>query len=545
MVVELPQGYYRDNFIELVDYVHSQYADLLSEQELAFHHHYHRCDEAAQKLLVRMLTRKGHWFRRSKLTYQEIPDTAEAARQLQSHGLIEITQNPDIQDILGLFNKAEWLAALKQSGIDVSRYKSLKRNELDEAIMQLAQQGPLLQHLHDEIYHLTCQIHFDTYKLLFFGNLNQDLTEFVLRDLGLYRFEQYTIDKSARLYSARTQIEQHLEYYRLTADMEQVLAGHAEQMVALHQSLPTATADDKTLNRRVQRANLTLARQLERLECFDEALAIYGLCELPPARERQARILVKQQRIDEGLALCRAMYKNPRNDEEAVVGSEFGYRTAKKHKIDWPIPTKPKPPEQTVTLKRSGQGVELDVAQHLSQFGRCFYVENGLFCSIFGLHYWQVLFAQVPGAFTNPFQYQSHDLYESEFISSRQTLFDQAQSALLNINDKPQHYIEKWQQKFGIATPFVYWEVLSEELIKLALERIEQSHWQAIFQRMWWDIRANRSGFPDLILFKDDGSYELVEVKGPGDKLQKNQLRWMACFEEHQIPYKVMYVEYD
>ena len=36
------------------------------------------------------------------------------------------------------------------------------------------------------------------------------------------------------------------------------------------------------------------------------------------------------------------------------------------------------------------------------------------------------------------------------------------------------------------------------------------------------DLRNNCSGFPDLILFRD-GQYELVEVKGPGDRLQINQ----------------------
>ncbi|MCP4472837.1 MAG: hypothetical protein GY815_19530 [Gammaproteobacteria bacterium] len=31
----------------------------------------------------------------------------------------------------------------------------------------------------------------------------------------------------------------------------------------------------------------------------------------------------------------------------------------------------------------------------------------------------------------------------------------------------------------------------------------------------------------------------LIEVKGPGDSLQKNQQRWMQYFHEHGIPHQL------
>jgi len=57
-----------------------------------------------------------------------------------------------------------------------------------------------------------------------------------------------------------------------------------------------------------------------------------------------------------------------------------------------------------------------------------------------------------------------------------------------------------------------------------------------------WDLRNNRSGFPDLVLFPDCGSYQLLEVKGPGDRLQDNQKRWIRAFERFGIPYRVVNV---
>ncbi|NQZ10656.1 MAG: VRR-NUC domain-containing protein, partial [Algicola sp.] len=41
-----------------------------------------------------------------------------------------------------------------------------------------------------------------------------------------------------------------------------------------------------------------------------------------------------------------------------------------------------------------------------------------------------------------------------------------------------------------------------------------------------------------------DGGYELVEVKGPGDRLQKNQLRWMQYFHQQGIRHRVVHVRW-
>ncbi len=569
MVIELPPGYYLTNFIELVDYVVAQYHDLLSESEQAFHQQFHSVDESAQKLYVRMLTRKGNVFRHSKLQYSEIADTAVAAQALADAGLIRINHGLAIADVLALFTKPEWLGMLAQLDIDakvLKPLKSLKRVDLDVALLALADEYPitalitsLITSGKDEaIYANADSQSFETFKLLFFGNLHQDLTEFVLRDLGLYRFEDYQIDRASRLFDGRAQIANHLHYYALIENLATILEQGGEEILALHQSLPDATAliEDKTLNRRIQRVNLTLARQLERLDLLDEALMLYQCCELPPARERTARILLKQQKVDAALAICREIMAAPLGDEELVFGAEFGARAAKKHKQQWPALDKYQPPTETITLEPSGLGVEPDTARYLSSFdegsyegsyegnGECYFVENALFGSLFGLHFWSVLFAPVKGAFTNPFQFRPHDLYSREFLTHRQDLFDEAMSQLDKLNDQSEHYIERWQEKFGIATPFVHWDILDEALITKALARIPLAHWQAIFQRLWADLRANRSGFPDLILFPEAGGYELVEVKGPGDKLQKNQLRWMQYFHRHDIPHRVIHVKW-
>jgi hypothetical protein len=36
----------------------------------------------------------------------------------------------------------------------------------------------------------------------------------------------------------------------------------------------------------------------------------------------------------------------------------------------------------------------------------------------------------------------------------------------------------------------------------------------------------------------------MIEVKGPGDRLQDNQIRWLHYFAEHGIPVAVCYVQW-
>ena len=185
----------------------------------------------------------------------------------------------------------------------------------------------------------------------------------------------------------------------------------------------------------------------------------------------------------------------------------------------------------------------MGAAKYFTQFGDCHFVENSLFCSLFGLLYWGVLFAPVKGAFSNPFQSRPHDLYEPDFLAQRQSVLAEANNLFKNTRQFKQVIKNRYAEKFAITNHFVHWDALDETLIESALHCIPSAHLEAIFQRIWKDPQANRSGFPDLILFFED-SYQLLEIKGPGDKLQANQLRWMATFNQHQIPHQVVHVEW-
>ncbi|TON43064.1 hypothetical protein CGH58_05835, partial [Vibrio parahaemolyticus] len=62
-----------------------------------------------------------------------------------------------------------------------------------------------------------------------------------------------------------------------------------------------------------------------------------------------------------------------------------------------------------------------------------------------------------------------------------------------------------------------------------------------LFKVQLSDLKLYRNGMPDLIAFRDN-EFEWIEVKGPGDKLQDNQWRWIKEFARLNVPFVVCYV---
>ncbi|WGL15213.1 VRR-NUC domain-containing protein [Microbulbifer bruguierae] len=556
-VVELPANYYLNNFLSLMEFVTERYAALLSQEERQFCARFHRLDKDSQQLYVRLLSRKGvpspagALFRQSKLVYVEISDLPAAAAQLVQAGLLQRNPVLSVEALLPLFTKAELLASSQ-----TPLAKTLKRPALEQALLAQAGEAVADRLLSGEsLLAVQAAECFETFKLCFFGNLNQDLTDYVLRDLGLLRYERYPLERERLPFQHRAQIEQHLHYYQCLAEAETAMQSGSDAIQQLAAKLPQANGEDATLARRVDRLRLHLARQLERLDALDAAEQLYGQCTRPPARERRARIAVQRGDTGSGLALCREIMATPWDEAEQEFAEGFGYRTAKAtiHRTDWPAPEKYRPPTETVSLQPGPECVELQAASHLAQSSatgddmqppaQCFYVENTLFNGVLGLYVWDIVFAPIPGAFFNPFQIAPSDFRTGDFYRQRRTAFEQRLSEL-DRQSLQQRVWENYRNKSGIANPLVTWEALPKTLLEMALERISPQHWQQIFRRLLADIGNHRSGLPDLILFPADGSYELVEVKGPGDRLQQNQQRWLRFFARHQIPHRVVHVEW-
>ncbi len=263
---------------------------------------------------------------------------------------------------------------------------------------------------------------------------------------------------------------------------------------------------------------------------------------------RRIRVLERALLYEPALLAAEAALNEPASEAEAQQLARMHPRL--RRKLGLPVQPAPKPhPPATLALhappEEAAHGVEELARRQLHRpEAPAHYVENTLVNALFGLLCWEALFAPLPGAFFHPFQRGPADLGEPDFPRRRQARFDACLSQL----DSGQylHTIRaNFDAKAGRQCSFVHWPALNSQLLQHALQCIPPEHLRKWFLRLLADIPANRSGFPDLIQFwPEQRRYRMIEVKGPGDRLQDNQRRWLAYFAEHDMPVAVCFVHW-
>jgi hypothetical protein len=545
---DLAPDYYLKNFQFLVAWVQERYADLLSEDEHEFLQRFNQLTRDAQCLLVRLSSRKGPLFRRDKLDYAEIADIDTSAQQLITTGLIHSDVPINLDALANSLTKPELLALFN------TQLTGIKQTRKEILVQQLQIQFPQMQtwqqwtnNQFGEAYYLDNQAIVRTLLLLFFGNSYQDLTEFVLQDLGLFRYENYIIDQQHRVFNSRDELNQYQQLVQLREQLE--ADASTATLIQIAAQLPAANTNEKLQRRRAKLVNY-IAYELERAGEHLLALQLYEQSHLPPARERRIRLLEKQSDFPRAWALLNELLDTPQDEHELQVAQRMAPRLAKKLGIGFSKKIAAVIGEQQLTLApridEQGSALRVEEVVRLSLHSKaapCFYAENALIGGLFGLWLWPEMFRGIEGAFANPFQAAPLDMYQENFVANRPGITTLRE--LLHSNQYRDHIIHYWETKYGIANHFVNWSFFSRELLELALESIPAAHLSAIFERLLFDIKNNRSGFPDLIqFFPDQKTYRMIEVKGPGDRIQDNQARWLDYFSRHNIPAEVCYVRW-
>lgn len=315
----------------------------------------------------------------------------------------------------------------------------------------------------------------------------------------------------------------------------------------INQQLPPPSSHEKVARQRAKLC-LKLACAFERHQEWQSAFELHALHDLPPARERRVRMLEKLGLYAQAWTELSLLLENPISEQERQAALRMAPRIAKKADKIFKKHTALPLPE--IHLDRSclcpsllnESCIEQVVAHHLhTPQEPCFYVENSLFNGLLGLWLWPEMFRSVAGAFAHPFQLAPLDLYDTAFIGRRpgmESLWDQLES-----DGHGPAMTATWHARFGIANALVNWQCLNEELLNLALSCIPGAHLKLIFNRQLFDLRDNRSGFPDLIQFYPGRcAYRLIEIKASGDRVQDNQRRWLDYFARHDIPASVCHV---
>ncbi|KAJ3155895.1 Fanconi-associated nuclease 1 [Geranomyces variabilis] len=165
------------------------------------------------------------------------------------------------------------------------------------------------------------------------------------------------------------------------------------------------------------------------------------------------------------------------------------------------------------------------------------HVENALFHHIFGLLFYEVLYAtntQCPHVFQTRYQTHPLDFFTDEFYIGREPAISArcheietasiddlvAECASMDIALR-----DRRVKGVGLA-----WDAMTHDQVVEILSCMEVPALGSVMRRMAEAYRDHCGGLPDLVLWDATTSpkrIKLVEVKGPGDRLSEKQIMWM------------------
>ncbi|WP_396330617.1 VRR-NUC domain-containing protein [Burkholderia anthina] len=541
-----PAFYYLTNFERALTWLGERYDDLLDEREHAFLRHFPQLPQASRALLVRMLMRNGSDFRASKLVYDEIGCPHDAAAPLVALGWVDPAPALSLDELFALSTKADLLKVFPALAAHAGERKP-------EWLERLRPAHDVAQPLHawfepadDRVLRVTVGALCDRLRLMFFGNLHQDWSEFVLADLGVFQYESVPFAPSSRAFQQRDDVDTYLALQTC----RDALDAWPDDLPFddLVRAIDVVSCAQPWLATRRAKLLFTLGQICERRADWPAALDAYVRSAWPGSRHRRMRVLERCGRDDDALALALDARNGFESDEERQRVERMLPRLQRRvgQQVER-ARAAPDVPRETLVLARPDAfvSVEFAVRDHLAQpEAPVHYVENTLINSLFGLLCWEPVFAAVPGAFFHPFQRGPADLHAPDFAMRRTDAFA-ACFAQLDSGAYRDTILRHYATKAGLQSPFVFWGVLTDELLDEALACLPPEHLRLWFTRLLADIRSNRSGLPDLVRFwPGERRYELIEVKGPGDRLQDNQTRWLAYCIAHDIPVRVVDVEW-
>ena len=543
---ELPPKYYHENFEYLLNFVKEKYKEILKVNEWSFLRKYYSLPEDAQCLFIRFLNRKGLFFKTENLSYNEIEHIPENLKILAEREFISFL-NPDLhknwvtenlailtkREVIEIFGVHHLKAAKKEQIMDFVLNDFSSR----EIIAAIAEQLPIIKvNFESEVSFLL---------FLFFGNRSMDMTEFVLRDLGLMQYFRTEDDNLVARFSSRKEAEDKW----LISD--QFLAFNE-----LKDQLPTPALFDWYCNFRdlhtdlseiaipaYQKFQLLVGKHLEKSKEYDLAVEVYKDTGIPPSRERMARCLAKNKNIEEAKAVCLQMIDTPINVDETYF-AEFFLSTLQGKKSRKKTTEALQHVEEIYLPSIYVHNVELGSMEYFQDLGySAGFSENFTWRALFGLTFWDLIFDPDLMAFHHPFQRRPSDLYLPDFYLKRENAIKDRLSNWQDGDEYLSYLWENYQKYEGIANPFVLWNPEIWEMVKVASTRIPLEAIQAVLLLMAQQLVENSRGFPDLLVWDQTG-YEFIEIKSPNDALSNQQLYWLKTFEDLGVKSRILRVRF-
>jgi hypothetical protein len=539
----LASGYYLDHFTQVIEGVHARYGFLLTAPEREHLAKLKALTTPALMLYARLVNRRGPCFRVARLAYPEIEPLDLAVAELLAAGMLQSCDGElepaSLDQVLDCFTHHELRATLHGQPLP----KGVRKGELLFWIAAWdGRAGWIKGHLASEaVVRIPKTDPWPFLRFLFFGELRDNLSDFVTRALGYVVTESFEAAHLAPHFASRAEADDayrlaalYVEFRRVRAAVsaERTLAWWLDRAVDRDALLAGHAWFDRIIDR--------LGRLLERENLASEALKLYETSPVAPARERGARLLIKSGRRDEAVMLLHAMQDQPCHAEESYAARQLLARLERKSRR-----SEARGAELAsgrLILDYEDGEVEAAVLAHYCGRGwNGLHSENWLWNAAFGLLLWDIIYDAALGVFHSPLQLAPSDLYQPAFYTRRQ----QAIEARLGMLESPDAALaivrRNFEAKHGLANPFVSWHEDLPEIMDVFLRRLPPNGLAAALRHLARDIGRHGRGLPDLFLWME-AEYRFVEVKAENDHLAPHQYEWLQVLTKAGLQVEVQRV---
>ena len=551
-------GYYLDNFELALKTVLRRDSDLFDVDERNRLSLFETTDLSGRRLLVMLFARRPGWHRVSLLKYEEIPDCEKVCLRLSQIGLLDSFQgeSKELTEVVSSLRLSECRHLMAEAGMP-TRGKLL---ELQEQVCAVVEANRIKQV--DCFVKLADRQLYRRVFLLFFANRRQNLSDFVVRDLGNLQYEKYSLS-AQHLFSSRQQSIDCLQ----RADWRDEIFAQRDQGsdTALPNAARTALelletitiSDCSHRGRRLLTSPLVvLVREgvalLERLGNHEDAVCMLERllqCDISTEHNVHAtqRLLIDLAKTGRPARALRLVKRAMSDTSDPVLLHDLKkrrYRLSRRMKLH-----AQRPPALLIPVERRFEAVRLDTPlgkrnRFLDEDGnecdvetvaiRCYeksgeyrgvHVENDLPAALVAACFWDIIFMDLDGAFLHAFQSGPLDWGGPAFYLHRIAAIQQRLSEIRE-GRHMDRCLDILKAKAGIVNPLFSWNQVSTEIVKQTLLNWPGASLADCLEPVIQDTGSWKRGFPDLILFSPRGEIIISEVKGPGDKVSPAQSMW-------------------
>ena len=516
---ELEDYYYLDHFFEMLDFVMEHNEALLDSSHLDFVRQFRKVPRDAQGLFVRMANRKGRAFRIDRLEYREISDMSKSIEDLRSGRLVREPGNEEFSDWLNLMTRAELIDLIQNLPFvlaDSPQLGSASKTGLISFIMRTYPFETVREYACPAIV-VEYADALDYLIYLYFGSLREGLTAFTLRDLGIRKTRSGKQNYRPRFDSREVALAA-FHYHRTR---HRIRSASPDELVEMVDEAPLwiVVDDADAIVSRNRTINL-LGRSLERQQEPELALFVYLLSNQFPATERAVRLHYQLGEREEAKQLLRSLIDDPSSDEELIFAEDFYERKFGERKVG--RLTEMLRGAEVLALNELGrENPEAAAVAYFEETGaEAFHVENLVWSQLFGIVFWDLLFEK---QIHSEFDLMPAGLGTANFYGDNEAFIEERLAGLEDPDWIDQQISRVEEQIESVPNYLVDPAPELFECVRKLADLAPRQSLQVLLRELARDFRANRSGFPDLLVIENDG-VRLVEVKAEGDQIQRNQL---------------------